>query len=73
MLRSETLTDGRIRHYSDADMMIRQVETDKLYEEAVDVTPLRYSYTETTEPIPEREVDVADKAAAYDILIGEAE
>lgn len=53
MLRTETLADGRVRHWSDAGMMIRQLETDSLYEDAVDVTPLRFSYAETDVPIPD--------------------
>ena len=53
MLRYETLEDGRIRHYSDTGMMIRQIETGVLYEDAADVVPLRYSYEETDAPIPD--------------------
>lgn len=54
MIKTEYVENGeRIRHYSDAGMMIRQVETGVLYNEAVDVLPLRYSYEETSEPISE--------------------
>jgi len=45
----------RIRHYSDAGMMIRQNETGNEYAEAVDVYPCKYTYTETDEPIPVEE------------------
>ena len=72
MLRTELLADGRIRHYSDSGVMIRQVETGALCVDAVDVTPLRYTYNETDERIPEREPTVEDKAEAYDILVGGA-
>lgn len=70
MLRSETLIDGRIRHYSDIDMMIRQIETGLLYEDAVDVLPLHYSYEETSEPIPsgEDEATPEDYEAALERL-----
>ena len=73
MMMKETLGNGRIRHYSSSNMMIRQVETGNLYEEAVDITPLRYSYEETETPIPGVEATVEDKAEAYDILMGVAE
>lgn len=43
----------RIRHYSDAGMMIEQEQTGRRYEDAIDVYPTAYTYTETDEPIPE--------------------
>ena len=60
MIRTEdygTLPDGRklIRTYSDENFYIRQEETGNIYEEAIDVVPLRYTYTETDEKIPEPE------------------
>lgn len=55
MLIEEMLEDGRIRHYSDQDMHIRQLETDILYEDAVDVVPCRYTYEETDIPIEHEE------------------
>lgn len=51
MIQTE-MVDDRIRHYSDKGMMIRQVETGILYEDAVDVMPCRYTYEETEEPLP---------------------
>lgn len=50
MIVTETI-DDRIRHYSDRGMKIRQVETGKLYEDAVDIVPCPYTYVETDEPI----------------------
>ena len=41
----------RIKHYSDAGMMIRQNETGNEYAEAVDVYPCKYTYSETETPI----------------------
>ena len=54
--------ETRIRHYSDQNMMIRQVETNILYEEAVDYIPCKYTYEETNEPIvsPDEEIDDAE-------------
>lgn len=47
---------NRIRHYSDAGMMIRQIETGNEYGEAIDRYPSKYTYEETDNPIePEEE------------------
>lgn len=56
MIQTEIIGD-RIRTYSDAGMMIRQVETGILYQDAVDV-PNRYTYNETDIPIPREAVDI---------------
>ena len=54
MLIEEYIEDGkRVRHYSDLNMHIRQEETGIIYEDAVDVVPCRYTYTETDIPIEE--------------------
>lgn len=53
MIVTEKIENDRVRHYSDKGFMIRQVETDILYEDAVDNEPCKYSYEETDEPIPE--------------------
>ena len=43
--------DKRIRHYSDINMKILQVETGIKYVDAVDIIPCPYTYEETDEPI----------------------
>ena len=45
--------DTRERRYSDKNVMLRQVETGILYEDAVDVIPCKYTYEESDVPIPE--------------------
>ena len=51
MIQTEYLQDGRlIRHFSDEGMMLRQVETDIVYVEAIDLVPCRYTYEETDVP-----------------------
>ena len=50
MIREEDYSETLTRHYSDAYMKIRQIETGALYEEAVDVKPCRYTYEETDIP-----------------------
>ena len=62
MIVEQILSETRVRHYSDVGMMIRQIETGTLYEDAVDEIPCRYTYEETDEPIP----DDGEEAAAED-------
>lgn len=56
MIQTE-MVESRIRHYSDSGMMIRQIETGILYEDAVDYVPCRYTYEETTQKIPQQELN----------------
>jgi hypothetical protein len=53
----KTRPDGVIllRTYSDKGNYIVQDQTGAKYSEAIDVQPLKYSYTETDEPIEEPE------------------
>jgi hypothetical protein len=55
MIIEEMLTPKRVRHYSDRNMRILQVETGRVYDDAVDRVPCKYTYEETDEPIPEPE------------------
>lgn len=72
MIREELVENGqRVRHYSDADLHIRQIETDTLYEDAVDVLPCRYTYEETDIPIEHDDTDAAELLRI--IVGGEAE
>lgn len=48
---------NRVRHYSDLNLMIRQIETGNIYEDAVDILPCQYTYEETNIPIEEEEVE----------------
>lgn len=61
MILTEYLNDGTlIRHYSDQNVMLLQVETGILYPDPVDVVPCRYTYIETDIPCePEEENDEA--------------
>ena len=58
MLRKElykTREDGvkLYRTYSDKNFMIKQVETNSIYQEAIDVESTTYTYEETNIPIEE--------------------
>lgn len=69
MVKSEQLENNHIRHYSDSGFRIRQNETGVVYDDAVDVLPCRYTYSETEEPIPDREL--TDSQALYILTGGE--
>lgn len=57
MIVSELIEDGaRVRHYSDENYKIRQIETGIIYYDAVDIVPCRYTYEETDEKIPDEEI-----------------
>lgn len=50
MIKSEYLNDGTlIRQWSDAGVMLLQVETGAMYSDPVDLVPCRYTYVETEE------------------------
>lgn len=50
MIQSEYLNDGTlIKHWSDAGVMLLQVETGAMYSDPVDLVPCRYTYVETEE------------------------
>lgn len=70
MIVEEVISETLVRHYSDEGMKIKQEETGAVYDEAVDVIPCRFTYTETDEPIDDDQTAIEGKAEAYDILMG---
>ena len=56
-----------LRTASDQNMKIQQIETGALYEEAIDTSPIMYTYTETDIPIDEEELTDSEALA---ILLG---
>lgn len=58
------------RRYSDNGVKIRQVETNTLWNDAINVKPCRYSYEETDTPIDD--VDLTDEEALA-IIMGVSE
>lgn len=50
--------ENRVRHYSDKDLKILQVETGIVYDDAVDEVPCPYHYEETDMPIEHLDEDV---------------
>ena len=60
------------RTYSDNGYMIKKINTEEIYEEAIDVENSSYEYEETDEVIEDSSL-IELKAQAYDILVGEVE
>ncbi|MCR4963280.1 MAG: hypothetical protein K6B40_05300 [Firmicutes bacterium] len=67
MILEEQVSEMCVRHYSDAGYMLRQVETDKLYSDAVDVIPCVFTYEETDQLIPDEDIDAEE---SLQILMG---
>lgn len=67
MVKSEQLENNIVRHYSDSGFRILQNETGIVYDDAVDVMPCRYNYSETVELVEGD--DLTDSQALY-ILTG---
>ena len=58
--------------YSNEGYKIHKLNTEEIYDEAIDVENAPFEYEETTEKIEEL-TEIEEKAKAYDILIGEVE
>lgn len=69
MIRSEMLSENLIRHYSDVRKKIKQVETDIIYDEAIDVMPCRYAYEETEIPIDEDDISSEELRKALEEIL----
>ena len=62
------------RTYSDKRYMIHKLNTEEIYDEAIDVENTPFEYEETTEKIETEELtEIEQKAKAYDILTGGVE
>lgn len=70
MIQSEMI-ETRIRHYSDMSMKIRQIETDMVYDDAVDIVPCPYTYEETDEPIETYELTPEELLQAAEVALTE--
>lgn len=63
MLKSEIFDNTVVRHWSDEGVKIRQVETDTLWNDAINVLPCAYTYEETDIPIDDEDVDDSEALA----------
>lgn len=55
MIVQEKYSETLMRTYSDQGYQILQNETGIIYEEAIDIIPVQYTYSETEEKIPDPE------------------
>lgn len=70
MIIVEMINESVERRYSNQGVKIRQVETNTLWNDAVNAIPCRFTYEETEEPIDSEPLDPQD---ALDIIFGGAE
>lgn len=63
MIQAEIIDNMVVRHWSDANMKIRQIETGTLWNDAVDIIPCPYTYEETDIPIDEVDIDAVEALA----------
>ena len=68
MVIKEAINDKFVRHYSDKDKKIRQVETGRIYLEAVHSKYYPYTYEEVEEVPVEEEATTADYEEALKSL-----
>ena len=63
----KTRNDGKVLYktYSNNDFCIKQIETGQIYDEAIDVYPIMFTYEETEEKIEKNVVGV-DYAPDYE-------
>lgn len=69
MIQTEQLNDRLIKTYSDEGFKIKQIETNRIYDESVDVIPLKYTYEETEEKIELAEEDYKQLAEEYKLML----
>lgn len=56
MIKHENYKNNLVKTYSDNGVYIKQVQTGRIYDIAIDVKPLKYVYVETTKKIPENKI-----------------
>jgi len=55
------------KRYSSTGMMVKQIETDTLYSEAVDIIPCPFTYEETDIPIDDEPLEAQE---VLDVIFG---
>lgn len=68
MVITEFIEDKFVRHYSNLNVKVIQNETGAVYDEAVDIVPSKFTYSETNEPIEY----ILDAQSALDMIFGGA-
>ena len=59
IIKENLVINGKdfVKHYSNENKIIRKVESDEEYGEAIDLAYLNYQYEETDKPIEEENVE----------------
>ena len=70
MILEEQVSEMCVRHYSDQGVCLRQIETEMIFPDAVDVIPCQFTYEETDIPIPDYDISDSD---ALQIITGGVE
>ena len=70
MIVQQQISDTLVRTYSDKGVKIHGGFPEADYDEAIDPISAHREYTETDIPIDTDEENLAEKAEAYDILVG---
>lgn len=65
---TEQYSVDQIRHYSNKNLKLRQIETGIIYDDAVDLIPCIYTYEETDQAIEESEEDQLNNREAITII-----
>lgn len=69
MIQTEQINDRLVKTYSDEGFKIKQLETERIYDEAIDVIPLKYTYEETNEKVEVTEEDYKQLAEKYKLML----
>lgn len=69
MVICESYNEKLIRHYSDSGVKILQNETGIIYDEAIDILPCSYTYSETEEEVEKIELDNDYYIKHYKLLL----
>ena len=54
---SEIINEMCIRHYSDRNLKLRQIETGEIFPDAIDVIPCQFTYEETDISLDDEEIN----------------
>jgi hypothetical protein len=65
MIKYELIeNDNRIHHYSDTGFKLLQNETGLIYDDAIDVIPCKYTYSETDELVEIEDIEQLNEQAS---------
>ena len=66
----EQVSEFSVRHYSNRNLKLRQIETGIIYDDAIDIIPCQFTYEETDIPIESENLELESEEALR-IITGE--